>query len=228
MKLKAKFSILLFILLIIMGLFGLFQKKNNSDNVKTKLVLSSSEPYTVAKTLDDYGHEEVKTFTEGWEMKTDQMVKSIKGPVKVVRDSTGIIKLDLYLPDATTNRNFRTMRSDQGASLWLYLDNDEFFIIFPELIDPYIDKDGEITHFRINLGKTGFHSELKRLADNYSSQEICRMVCQKLSEADIVEIEPKILDRDDNAPECHIISISTQTATTLRKAYTTLSALDRD
>lgn len=204
-----------------MGLSKLFKSKKNKDNDSSieETVISSDMPYTLGKTVDDDRRQEFKTFTENWIMKTDATGKDVSIPVKVTRYDCGMIMLDLYLPDSITCRNYQAVQPDQMGSLWLYLDNQEFFIIFPESIDPFFDENGEITHFRLNLGETRFHSELKRLNEKYSPIEICHLVCEKLAIANIIEIEPKIINPEGNAPQCPTVSIFSPTASILRKAF---------
>lgn len=202
-----------------MGLFDFFKSNKHKHSVNAEVVISSDTPYIVKEDIDCDGRQEFKTFTENWVMGTDSMRKNVNIPVKVTRDDGGMIMLDLYLPDSVTCRNYQAVRTDQRGSLWIYLDDQEFFIIFPESIDPYFDKNGLFTHFKLNLGETGFHSELKRLAEKYSPMEICTLVCQKLSASNIIEFEPKIIDKEDNAPQCPAVRISSPTAPTLRKAF---------
>ncbi|MBO5445454.1 MAG: hypothetical protein J5995_08985 [Muribaculaceae bacterium] len=204
-----------------MGLSKLFKSKRNKDKDSSieETVISSDMPYTLGKTVDDDCRQEFKTFTENWIMKTDATGKDVSIPVKVTRNDCGMIMLDLYLPDSITCRNYQTVQPDHIGSLWLYLDNQEFFIIFTEFIDPFFDENGVITHFRLNLGETGFHSELKRLNEKYSPIEICHLVCEKLSIANIIEFEPKIISPEDQAPQCPTVSISSPTASILRKAF---------
>lgn len=49
--------------------------------------------------------------------------------------------------------------------------------------------------------------------------EICALVCQKLSANNIIEFEPKIIDKEDNAPQCPAVKVSSPTSPTLRKAF---------
>lgn len=204
-----------------MGLSKLFKSKRDKEKESTieETVISSDMPYTLGKTVDDDGRQEFKTFTENWIMKTDATEKDISIPVKVTRNDCGMMMLDLYLPDSITCRNYQAAQPNQMGSLWLYLDNQEFFIIFPEFIDPFFDENGMITHFRLNLDKTGFHSNLKRLNEKYSPIEICKLVCKKLSIANIIEIEPKIISPEGHAPQCPNVLISSPTASILRKAF---------
>lgn len=187
-----------------------------NDHDDFEIIISSDDPYRTRTSVND-GLEETATFAESWEVRTEAMEKSTRVPVRVLYDEKNLYRLDLYLPDATTNREMRERGQNLTANLWLFFDDDEFIIIFPELIDLYMDNEQTITHYRLNLGKTGFHSELKRLGDKYSHKEICDMVCKKLSESDIVEIEPKIIE--DETYDCHPVTVSTHTARTLKKAF---------
>ena len=187
-----------------------------NDHDDFEIIISSDDPYRTRTSVNG-GLEETATFAESWEVQTEAMEKSTKVPVRLLYDEQNLYRLDLYLPDATTNREMRERGQSLIANLWLFFDDDEFIIIFPELIDLYMDSEQTITHYRLNLGKTGFHSELKRLGDKYSHKEICDMVCRKLSESDIVEIEPKIIE--DETYDCHPVTVSTHTARTLKKAF---------
>lgn len=162
---------------------------------------------------------ESRTFTESLEMKTENMHNSIKIPVKVYYDAENLFQLILYLPDAKTNRKIRELNSNDNVDLWIFLENGEFFIIFPEYVNPYMDKEGVITAFQLNISNMGFHSELKELANKYSPEEVCHIVRSKLTTIDIAEIGPKILCNNNDTIDCPEISVSPGSSTILKKAF---------
>lgn len=188
----------------------------------TVIINSSNNPYTVAKDENDDGTLCSDTFTENWTMKTETMADNIKIPVNVTYDDNNLFQLDLYLPDKTTNKAFRKMKPENMGNLWLFFDNDDFIIIYPEFIDPYFDQDGFITRFRLKLGNTAFHSELKALREKYSPEEICNLVCNILTTSNITEIYPRIVCSEDETLECPTVFLNCKTAPTLKKTITAI------
>lgn len=189
------------------------------DSEAVGISISSDQPYQVMTDLNEEGIVESRTFTESLEMKTENMHNSIKIPVKVYYDAENLFQLILYLPDAKTNRKIRELNSNDNVDLWIFLENGEFFIIFPEYVNPYMDNEGIITVFQLNLSNTGFHSELKELAKKYSPEEICRIVRTKLTTIDIAEIDPKILCNNNDTIDCPEISVSPGSCAILKKAF---------
>lgn len=192
------------------------------DSEAVEISISSNQPYQVMTDLNEEGIVESRTFTESLTMKTEGMPNSIKIPVKVYYDAENLFQLILYLPDAKTNRKIRGLNSNDSndnVDLWIFLENGEFFIIFPEYVNPYMDKEGVITAFQLNLSNMGFHSELKELANKYSPEEICRIVRTKLETIDIAEIDPKILCNNNDTIDCPEISVSPGSSTILKKAF---------
>lgn len=202
-------------------------RKRDSNNSSTRsrdseaveISISSDQPYQVMTDLNEEGIVESRTFTESLTMKTEDMPNSIKIPVKVYYDAENLFQLILYLPDAKTNRKIRGLNSNENVDLWIFLGNGEFFIIFPEFINPYMDNEGIITAFQLNLSNTGFHSELKKLANKYSPEEVCRIVRTKLETIDIAEIDPKILCNNNDTIDCPEISVSPGSCAILKKAF---------
>lgn len=184
-----------------------------------EVTITSEEPYKTTTSATDDGVPEIRTFTEQWEMQTDSMNKCALIPHKVRYNERDLLQIDLLLPDATTNRLMRTAEPGQMINLWLFLENGEFFINYPELIDPYYDNEHFLTMFRINLGNTGFHSNLKALSDKYSHEEICEIVRKKLCSLDIVEIDPCIVKGHGDKVECPEITVTSDTADILSKAF---------
>lgn len=189
------------------------------DSEAVEISISSDQPYQVMTDLNEESIVESRTFTESLTMKTEGMPNSIKIPVKVYYDAENLFQLILYLPDAKTNRKIRGLNSNENVDLWIFLENGEFFIIFPEFINPYMDNEGIITVFQLNLSNTGFHSELKELANKYSPEEICRIVRTKLETIDIAEIDPKILCNNNDTIDCPEISVSPGSCAILKKAF---------
>jgi hypothetical protein len=189
------------------------------DSEAVEISISSDQPYHVLTDQNEEDIMESRTFTESLEMKTENMHNSIKIPVKVYYDAENLFQLILYLPDAKTNRKIRELNSNDNVDLWIFLENGEFFIIFPEFINPYMDNEGIITVFQLNLSNTGFHSELKELANKYSPEEICRIVRTKLTTIDIAEIDPKILCNNNDTIDCPEISVSPGSCAILKKAF---------
>lgn len=189
------------------------------DSEAVEISISSDQPYHVLTDQNEEDIMESRTFTESLEMKTKNMHNSIKIPVKVYYDAKNLFQLILYLPDAKTNRKIRELNSNDNVDLWIFLENGEFFIIFPEYVNPYMDKEGVITAFQLNLSNMGFHSELKELANKYSPEEVCRIVRSKLTTIDIAEIGPKILCNNNDTIDCPEISVSPGSATILKKAF---------
>lgn len=189
------------------------------DSEAVEISISSDQPYHVLADQNEEGIVESRTFTESLDMKTEGMPNSIKIPVKVYYDAENLFQLILYLPDAKTNRKIRELNSNDNVDLWIFLENGEFFIIFPEYVNPYMDKEGVITAFQLNLSNTGFHSELKELANKYSPEEICRIVRTKLETIDIAEIDPKILCNNNDTIDCPEISVSPGSCAILKKAF---------
>lgn len=189
------------------------------DSEAVEISISSDQPYHVLTDQNEEDIMESRTFTESLEMKTENMHNSIKIPVKVYYDAENLFQLILYLPDAKTNRKIRELNSNDNVDLWIFLENGEFFIIFPEYVNPYMDKEGVITAFQLNLSNTGFHSELKELANKYSPEEICRIVRTKLETIDIAEIDPKILCNNNDTIDCPEISVSPGSCAILKKAF---------
>lgn len=189
------------------------------DSEAVEISISSDQPYHVLTDQNEEGIVESRTFTESMEMKTENMHNSIKIPVKVYYDAKNLFQLILYLPDAKTNRKIRGLNSNENVDLWIFLENGEFFIIFPEFINPYMDNEGIITVFQLNLSNTGFHSELKELANIYSPEEICRIVRTKLTTIDIAAIDPKILCNNNDTIDCPEISVSPGSCAILKKAF---------
>lgn len=189
------------------------------DSEAVEISISSDQPYQVMTDLNEEGIVESRTFTESLTMKTEGMPNSIKIPVKVYYDAENLFQLILYLPDAKTNRKIRGLNSNENVDLWIFLENGEFFIIFPKFINPYMDNEGIITVFQLNLSNTGFHSELKELANKYSPEEVCRIVRTKLETIDIAEIDPKILCNNNDTIDCPEISVSPGSCAILKKAF---------
>lgn len=189
------------------------------DSEAVEISISSDQPYQVMTDLNEESIVESRTFTESLTMKTEGMPNSIKIPVKVYYDAENLFQLILYLPDAKTNRKIRGLNSNENVDLWIFLENGEFFIIFPKFINPYMDNEGIITVFQLNLSNTGFHSELKELANKYSPEEICRIVRTKLETIDIAEIDPKILCNNNDTIDCPEISVSPGSCAILKKAF---------
>lgn len=189
------------------------------DSEAVEISISSNQPYQVMTDLNEESIVESRTFTESLTMKTEGIPNSIKIPVKVYYDAENLFQIILYLPDAETNRKIRELNSNENVDLWIFLENGEFFIIFPEYVNPYMDKEGVITAFQLNLSNTGFHSGLKELANQYTPEEICRIVRTKLATIDIAEIDPKILCNNNDPIDCPEISISPGSSTILKKAF---------
>lgn len=189
------------------------------DSEAVEISISSDQPYQVMTDLNEESIVESRTFTESLTMKTEGMPNSIKIPVKVYYDAENLFQLILYLPDAKTNRKIRGLNSNENVDLWIFLENGEFFIIFPEFINPYMDNEGIITVFQLNLSNTGFHSELKELANKYSPEEVCHIVRSKLTTIDITEINPKILCNNNDTIDCPEISVSPGSCAILKKAF---------
>lgn len=202
-------------------------RKRGSNNSSTKsrdseaveISISSDQPYHVLTDQNEEDVMESRTFTESLEMKTENMHNSIKIPVKVYYDAKNLFQLILYLPDAKTNRKIRELNSNDNVDLWIFLENGEFFIIFPEYVNPYMDKEGVITAFQLNISNMGFHSELKELANKYSPEEVCHIVRSKLTTIDITEINPKILCNNNDTIDCPEISVSPGSSAILKKAF---------
>ena len=189
------------------------------DSEAVEISISSDQPYHVLADQNEEGIVESRTFTESLDMKTEGMPNSIKIPVKVYYDAENLFQLILYLPDAKTNRKIRELNSNDNVDLWIFLENGEFFIIFPEYVNPYMDKEGVITAFQLNLSNTCFHSELNDLANKYSPEEVCRIVRSKLETIDIAEIDPKILCNNNDTIDCPEISVSPGSCAILKKAF---------
>ena len=189
------------------------------DSEAVEISISSNQPYQVMTDLNEEGIVESRTFTESLEMKTENMHNSIKIPVKVYYDAKNLFQLILYLTDAKTNRKIRELNSNDNVDLWIFLENGEFFIIFPEFINPYMDNEGIITVFQLNLSNMGFHSELKELANKYSPEEVCHIVRSKLTTIDIAEIDPKILCNNNDTIDCPEISVFPGSSAILKKAF---------
>lgn len=201
------------------------KEPNDPSRSEGELLISSDTPYEPGSIFND-GFEQIKTFTENITVKTEAMAASVKIPAKVIYDGLNRNQLVLYLPDSTTNLNIRNIKQGQKVDLWLFLDNGEFFINFPEEVDPYVDEELFITSYRIKLGNTGFHSVLKNLREKYSFEEISDILSDELSQHDIVEIEVKVLSQDNSTPKCPLVTVSSSTSSMLGKAFKAVSEYD--
>ena len=97
-------------------------------------------------------------------------------------DKRNLYSLELYLPDASTVEMLKSLPENTTVmiSLWLFLDDGSFFIIFPDEVNPYFDENRMITFYRISFSRAGFHSERKNLKDVFTSEEICNFLRRSL------------------------------------------------
>ncbi len=203
-----------------MSIFDFFKRKG-IDKEKYELVVSSDRPYEVG-TADDDGITCLKTFTPPLDMKAE---KEYSLPLKVCFDERNLYSLELYLPDASTADMLKALPQDTPVliTLWLFLDDGSFFIMFPDEVNPRFDESGNITSFHVPLLKAGFHSERKNLKDTLSPKEICDFTRKQLVTHNIVEIQPRILGTTDDGIDCRSVEISSPTAEYIAKAIEAIS-----
>lgn len=182
---------------------------------------TSEQPYEVWTTESDQLLT-YKTFTPQWKLSTDGMQTAT--PAKLSYDDKNGYSIDLYLPDEQSVELLQSAPQRSLVSLWLWLDDDNFFIIFPEYCNIQIDPNNEIVNYHLLLCNTGFHSEKKKLKGEYQPNEICEFVISELSTHNIVSVAPKILSADDAEILCPEVSIQSKTAPMLRQAVEALVA----
>lgn len=193
-----------------------FFKRKGIDKKKYELVVSSDRPYETG-TTDDDGVTCIKTFTPPLEMKTE---KKYRLPLKVCFDKRNLYSLEVYLPDATTAEMLKALPQHTAIiiTLWLFLDDGSFFIMFPDEVNPRFDEAGDITAYHLPLLKAGFHSERKNLKNSLSPEEICDFTREQLVTRNIVEIQPRILGTTDDGIDCRSVEISSPTAEYIAKS----------
>lgn len=200
-----------------MNLLKIFKHKKSS--FEGNFVIDSRQPYNVG--VSDYdGLVCYKAFTAPWSMTADREHEVLIS-VKVSYDENKLYQLDLYLPGQETVKIMENLPDCEGAiimaSLWLVLDNNEFFIIFPEFCDYKIDENGGIVHYHLILGDMGYFSAIGDLRKEFSFDEICRFVIEYLTKHNLITIIPKVL-QPDNEQEGQTVIISTKTKKTISKA----------
>lgn len=191
-------------------------KRKGIDKRNYDLVVTSDKPYQTGVTDKD-GIICHKTFTPPLNMVAGEEYHL---PVKVSFDKRNLYSLELYLPDASTVEMLKSLPENTTVmiSLWLFLDDGSFFIIFPDEVNPYFDENRMITFYRISFSRAGFHSERKNLKDVFTSEEICNFLREELTTHDIVEIQPRILGTTDDGVDCRSIEISSPTAEYIARA----------
>lgn len=198
-----------------MSILDYFRRKG-IDKQNYELVVSSDKPYQTGVT-DEEGIICHKTFTPPLNMVAGEEYHL---PVKVCFDKRNLYSLELYLPDASTVEMLKSLPENTTVmiSLWLFLDDGSFFIIFPDEVNPYFDENKIITLYHVSFSKAGFHSGRKNLKDNFTPEEICDFIRKELTTHNIIEIQPRILGTTDDGVDCRSIEISSPTAEYIAKA----------
>lgn len=220
-------SILIFGLLIVGGTLIL----------KPTLAHSSVHPYTVNHRFDEVSGMDISTtFTELWSYQTEEMDKPVQCPSKLGLLQDGTYHLSMYAPSKQLLDTLAQYPdADPLLSVWLFLDNEEFFIIVPEEVQtqPRIIEnnkpaanDENLVIYYFDLSKAGFHSEKGKLEPIMTPQEINQFVIDELCKHDIVSIQPTLLLITDEPLDLSEIPLVSPTAASLsdaRKALTTQS-----
>ncbi len=176
----------------------LFRKSNRPSKAEKEageIVISSSFPYNVG-VVEEEDDIYYKTFTEEWCYKTEHETRL---PVKMMYSLTSLMQLVLYLPARDAIKTLKKLTDDDKAimDLWIFLDDGNFFIVFPDSCDLAIDEDEQLASFTISLSKVGFHSEKEDLRKIYTPEETCKFVIEELLQHEILEIQQKILTNNE-------------------------------
>lgn len=182
-----------------------------------QIICSSKTPYFVGIDEEDEG-KYFATNTENWKCCVD---KEESVPVKLSYGSDGVFYMDLFLPDKSVIEAIRNQTSDYILDLWLFLDDEEFFIVFPEWFNATSHSKYGIIQYKVAFRRFSFHSKEKALANKYSPQEIEKLAIETLSKHNIVEIQPMII-KGEETEQCAEISVLTPTAPMISKAISAL------